>query len=102
VLQPIARRKGTFGRHEEAAAAAASGSKPGSVPQRRTTVMVKVSRRFVDETLWPEFEQLSAVLRTHINDLTERIISTAIHQDVSDAAEAEVSGALGAPADRDL
>ena len=67
--------------------------------QRRTTVMAKVSQRFVKETLWPEFEQLSAVLRTHINDLTERIIATAIHQDVSDAAEAEVSGALGAPAE---
>src|SRR5688572_2819826 len=26
--------------------------------QRRTTVVAKISRRFVDETLWPEFQQL--------------------------------------------
>ena len=27
--------------------------------QRHTTVMVRVPARFVDETLWPEFQQLS-------------------------------------------
>jgi hypothetical protein len=31
--------------------------------QRRTTLMANVSRRFEKETLWPELEQLSAVLR---------------------------------------
>lgn len=64
--------------------------------QRRTTVMVKVSKRFVDETLWPEFEQVSAVLRKHITELTDRVIAGAIHQDVSDAREADAAGALGA------
>lgn len=62
--------------------------------QRRTTVIVKVSRRFVAETLWPEFEQLSSVLRSHIAELTDRVIAQAIHQDVSDVAEAEPPAAL--------
>jgi hypothetical protein len=64
--------------------------------QRRTTVMVKVSKRFVDETLWPEFEQLSAVLRRHIAELTDRVIMAAIHQDVSDVREADAPAALEA------
>jgi hypothetical protein len=55
--------------------------------QRRTTVMAKVSRRFVEETLWPEFEQLSSVLRKHLEEITERLISTAIHENVSEADE---------------
>ena len=63
--------------------------------QRRTTLMARVSRRFVDETLWPEFEQLSAVLRRHLSELTDRVIAAAIHQDVSDAAEAVPVGELG-------
>lgn len=57
--------------------------------QRRTTVMVKVARSFVDETLWPEFKELSATLREHLDEVTSRIISTAIYRDVSDAEERE-------------
>ena len=30
--------------------------------QRYTTVMAQVSKRFVDETLWPEFQELSETL----------------------------------------
>lgn len=63
--------------------------------QRRTTLMARVSRRFVDETLWPEYEQLSAVLRRHLDEVTHRIITAAIHQDVSDAAETAAAGQLG-------
>jgi hypothetical protein len=58
--------------------------------QRRTTVMARVSRRFVSETLWPEYEQLSDLLRRHLDEVTERIITAAIHRDVSDAAESPV------------
>ena len=47
--------------------------------QRRTTVMVRVPRSFVDETLWPEFLELSKVLQTYLDEVTERVISSAIH-----------------------
>jgi hypothetical protein len=47
--------------------------------QRRTTVMVRVPRSFVDETLWPEFLELSNVLQTYLDEVTERVISGAIH-----------------------
>jgi hypothetical protein len=63
--------------------------------QRRTTIVARVSRRFVDETLWPEFQQLSAVLRKHLDEMTERIIAAAIHEDTSEAAEAMPTGELG-------
>ncbi|WP_395730388.1 hypothetical protein [Prosthecobacter sp.] len=48
--------------------------------QRRTTVMVRVPRSFVDETLWPEFLELSGVLQTYLDEVTERVISGAIHE----------------------
>jgi hypothetical protein len=63
--------------------------------QRRTTLVARVSRRFVDETLWPEFEQLSAVLRKHLDEVTERIIASAIHEDTSEAVEAAPPAELG-------
>lgn len=53
--------------------------------QRHTTVMARVSKRFVDDTLWPEFMEISATLKTYISEITDRVISEVIHQDSSEA-----------------
>lgn len=55
--------------------------------QRYTTVMVKVPQRFVDETLWPEFQQLSATLGTYLDEVTARVVAEALHRDSSEAVE---------------
>lgn len=55
--------------------------------QRHASVMAKVSKRFVDETLWPEYEQLAGLLRTYLSEITDRIVKQAIHQDTSEATE---------------
>lgn len=53
--------------------------------QRYTTVMAKVSKRFVDETLWPEYQQFSETLRVYLSEVTDRVVSQVIHQDSSEA-----------------
>ena len=55
--------------------------------QRQNTVMVRVPKRFVDDTLWPEFKQLSQELHTYLDEAAERIISQVVNQDVSEAVE---------------
>jgi hypothetical protein len=55
--------------------------------QRRTTIMVKVPKPFVNETLWPEFQQINAAMRTYLDEVTDRIIADVIHGDSSEAAE---------------
>ncbi len=55
--------------------------------QRRTTVMVRVARTFADQVLWPEFREIDATLRQHLDSVTRRIIATAIHGDTRDAEE---------------
>jgi hypothetical protein len=55
--------------------------------QRGTTIMARVPRRFVDETLWPEFEQISRTLRVHLEGITQRIVREVLHEDVSDPVE---------------
>jgi len=69
--------------------------------QRRTTLMVRAPRRFVEDTLWPEFQELSAVLRTHLEEVTDRVISAAIHADVSEASEVAEPARLQGRADDD-
>ena len=54
--------------------------------QRHTTVMARVSKSFVDETLWPGFQELDATLRSFLEETTSRVIKQAIHSDSSEAA----------------
>jgi hypothetical protein len=46
--------------------------------QRRATIMVKASRRFMEETLMPEFQQLHAVLISYFEEVTQRVIAQAL------------------------
>jgi hypothetical protein len=62
--------------------------------QKRTTVMVRLPKSFVDQILWPEFNELDRVLRTYLADVTQRLIREQVHADTSDAEE--ISGALPA------
>ncbi len=55
--------------------------------QRYSTVMVRVPERFVDETLWPEFQELQETLYEYLGEVTDRVISQAIHKDSSEAVE---------------
>ena len=55
--------------------------------QRYTTVMANVPKRFVDETLWPEYEKLDEILKGYLEEITDRVISQAVF---SDSSEAEV------------
>ena len=52
--------------------------------QRRNTVMVRVPRSFVNETLWPEFLELSEVLKSYLQEVTNRVIADAIHEDAGE------------------
>jgi hypothetical protein len=61
--------------------------------QRHTTVMARVSRRFVEETLWPEFQELDKVLHEYLSEATERVICEGLE---ADSSEAEVRHGLPA------
>jgi hypothetical protein len=52
--------------------------------QRHTTVMARVSKTFVDETLWPEFVELSDALEAYLAEITDRVIQSAISKDGTD------------------
>ena len=53
--------------------------------QRYTTVMVQVPQSFVEETLWPEFKELSQTLAEYLAEVTNRVIRENIHSDFSEA-----------------
>ena len=55
--------------------------------QRRSTVMANVPPSFVKDTLWPEFEQISAAIRAYVEQVTDRVLADLIHSDTSEPAE---------------
>lgn len=58
--------------------------------QRYTTVMARISKGFVDKTLWPEFMEIDKELTAHLDDIAEKIISQSIFEDSSDAEEVKM------------
>ena len=56
--------------------------------QRYTTIMARVPARFVNEILWPEFQELNQTLVAFLGEVTDRVIAEGID---SDTAEVEVA-----------
>ncbi len=52
--------------------------------QRYTTVMAQIPVGFVNDTLWPEFEELNSTLRNFLEDVTDRVIKEGIFSDNSE------------------
>ena len=58
--------------------------------------MVKVPASFLNETIWPEYQQISAALRTYVDQITDRILADVFHGDSSEATEVAAPRQLSA------
>jgi hypothetical protein len=64
------------------------GLKPYRYPrQRRTTVVVRAPRSFINKTLWPEYIQIEKALHEYLNEATERIIREEVFSNSDEAEE---------------
>lgn len=54
--------------------------------QRHTTVMARVPKTFVDETLWPQYLEYSKALDQYLAEVTDRVVHSVIHEDSSEAS----------------
>ena len=62
---------------------------------QRQTVIVKAPKSFVDQVLWPEFQELSSALVAYLSEITERVIREEVHGETADAEEREEPKRLG-------
>jgi hypothetical protein len=49
--------------------------------------MVRAPRSFIDQTLWPEYQQIKGALDEYLNEATERIIREEVFGDANEAGE---------------
>ena len=63
--------------------------------QRYTTIMLRVPKRFVDETLWPEYLELSKALQETLERATDQVLKVVFEQDTTEAEVREEPRAIG-------
>ena len=59
------------------------------------TIVVKAPKSFVDQVLWPEFQELSKALTTYLAEVTERVIREEVHGETAEAEERDEPKRLG-------
>jgi len=54
---------------------------------KRQTLVVKAPKSFVDQTLWPEFQQINAALSEYLAEMTDRVIREEVYREAGEAEE---------------
>ncbi len=61
----------------------------------RQAILVRAPKSFVVQVLWPEFQELSMALQTHLSEITERVIREEVHRETRDAEEGDKPARIG-------
>jgi hypothetical protein len=55
----------------------------------RQTIIIRAPKSFVEQVLWPEFEELSAALTAYLSEITETVIREEVHGETGEAEEVD-------------
>jgi hypothetical protein len=61
----------------------------------RQTVMIKGPKSFIEQTLWPEFQELNAALEAYLSEITEKVIREEVHGETGEAEEVDAPTRIG-------
>jgi len=61
----------------------------------RQTIMVKAPKSFMEQVLWPEFQELNAALIAYLSQITEKVIREEVHKETSEAEEVDEPTRIG-------
>lgn len=61
----------------------------------RQTLMINAPRSFVEQVLWPEFQELSAALVAYLSEITEKVIREEVHGETGEAEEVDEPPRIG-------
>jgi hypothetical protein len=53
----------------------------------RQSIMIKAPQSFMEQVLWPEFQELNAALIAYLSEITEKVIREEVHRETGDAEE---------------
>ena len=61
----------------------------------RQSIIVSAPKSFVEQVLWPEFEELNVALTAYLSGITEKVIRQEVHGETGDADEVEEAPRIG-------
>ncbi len=61
----------------------------------RQTIIIRAPNSFVEQVLWPEFEELNAALTAYLSEITERVIREEVHSATGAAEEVDETQQIG-------
>jgi hypothetical protein len=61
----------------------------------RQSMVIEVPRSFVDQVLWPEFQELNAALIAYLSEITDQVIREEVHRETGEAQEVDEPALLG-------
>jgi hypothetical protein len=72
------------------------GLRPFRYPRmHKQTVIIKAPRSFIEQVLWPEFQELSSALTAYLSEITNRLIREEVHGEMQDAEEVDEPRRIG-------
>jgi hypothetical protein len=61
----------------------------------RQSIIIRAPKSFVEQVLWPEFEELSAALSAYLSEITEKVIREEVHGETGEADEVDEPRRIG-------
>ncbi len=61
----------------------------------RQSIIIRAPKSFVEQILWPEFEELDTALTAYLSEITERVIGEEVHGETGDADEVDEPQRIG-------
>ena len=72
------------------------GLRPYRHPQmHRQSIVVKAPKSFMEQVLWPEFQELNAALVAYLCKITEKVIREEVHKETGEADEVDERPKIG-------
>ncbi len=61
----------------------------------RQSIIILAPKSFVEQVLWPEFNELSAALTAYLSEITEKVIREEVHGETGEADEVDEPRRIG-------
>ena len=61
----------------------------------RQSILIKAPQSFMEQVLWPEFEELNAALIAYLSEITEKVIREEVHKETGEAEEIDEPSRIG-------
>ena len=75
---------------------AGRGLRPYRHPRiNRQSIMLKAPKSFMEQVLWPEFQELNAALVAYLSEITEKVIREEVHGETGEAEEVDEPTRIG-------